>query len=81
MSCPREKFQEQLIAQLKQWRDQGDRLIVCLDATEDIYRKAIGRELTDTDGLALKEVVGDFNGKPIGPIFLGVQNPSAGYGS
>ncbi len=36
-SLPREKFREQLIAQLKQWREQGDRLIICLDANKDIY--------------------------------------------
>jgi hypothetical protein len=66
------------VAQLKQWREQGDRLIVCLDANEDIYRKAIGRELTDTDGLALREAVGEFTGKRIGPTFFRGSKPIDG---
>jgi hypothetical protein len=77
-SCPRVRFREQLIAQLKQWREQGDRLIVCLDANEDIYRKALGRELTDTEGLALREVVGSFTNKKIGPTFFRGSKPIDG---
>jgi hypothetical protein len=77
-SCPREKFREQLIAQLKQWREQGDRLIVCLDANKDIHRKAIGKELTDTEGLALREVVGEFTNKKIGPTCFRGSKPIDG---
>ena len=44
------------------WREQGDKLIVCLDANEDIYRKSLGKTLTSVDGLAMKEVVGEFTG-------------------
>jgi Pyruvate/2-oxoacid:ferredoxin oxidoreductase delta subunit len=43
--CLRVKFQEDLVAQLKRWREQGDKLIVCLDANKDVYRKLIGRHL------------------------------------
>ena len=53
MTCPRIKFQEDLVAQLLEWRQQGDRLIVCLDANEDIYKKSIGKALTATSGLTL----------------------------
>jgi len=77
-SCPRDKFREQLLHQLKQWREQGDRLIVCLDANEDIYRKALGKELTDADGLALREVVGDFTNRKIGPTFFRGSKPIDG---
>ena len=67
-----------MITQLKQWRDQGDRLIVCLDANEDIYRKAIERELTDMNGLALREVVGEFTNKKVGPTFFRGLKPIDG---
>ena len=77
-SCPRDKFREQLVTQLKQCKEQGDRLIVCLDANEDIYRKAIGRELTDLEGLALREAVGEFTGKRIGPTFFRGSKPIDG---
>jgi hypothetical protein len=47
LTCRRVKFQEDLVAQLKRWREQGDKLIVCLDANEDVYRKLIGKALFD----------------------------------
>jgi hypothetical protein len=57
---------------LSKWRSEGDKLIVCLDTNEHIYRKVLGRSLTDIDGLSMKEVVGNFTGKAIGSkIFWG----------
>ena len=32
LTCPRTKFREDLVEQLTRWREEGDRLIVCLDA-------------------------------------------------
>jgi hypothetical protein len=58
MVCPRVKFRENLLAQLTTWREQGDQIIVCLDANEDIYKKSLGKALTSEAGLAMKEVVG-----------------------
>jgi hypothetical protein len=37
LTCPRVKFREDLVAQLMRWREQGGKLIACLDANEDIY--------------------------------------------
>ena len=76
--CPRVKFREQLIGQLKQWKEQGDRLIVCLDANEDIYRKALRKELTNPKGLALREVVGYFTNKQIGATHFRGKTPIDG---
>jgi exonuclease III len=42
LTCPRKKFQDNLIAQMTKWREEGDRLIVCIDANENIYGKSIG---------------------------------------
>ncbi len=65
---PRVKFREDLIHLLKIWREAGDRIIVCLDTNENIYSKAIGKALmTEGAGLEMKEVVGEFTGKKIGP--------------
>jgi hypothetical protein len=75
LTCPRVKFWEDLLQQLGRWREQGDKLIVCLDANEDIYKKAIGKALTLVDGLAMKEVVGEFTGKKIGPTYFRGSKP------
>ena len=74
-ACPRTKFREDLIKLLKTWRAAGDRIVVCLDANEDIYRKAIGKALMEEDGLDMKEVVGSYTGKRIGPTFFQGQLP------
>ncbi len=42
---------------LQEWRAGGDRLIVCLDANENIYTQALGNMLTDPEGLGMVEAV------------------------
>ncbi len=44
--------------------------MVCLDANEDIYKKEIREALTDLGMLGMKEVVGAYTGKKIGPTFF-----------
>ena len=78
LTCPRTKFREDLIEQLSKWRQEGDKLIVCLDANENIYSKAIGKALTKLDGLAMKEVVGEFTGKQVGPTYFRGSTPIDG---
>lgn len=78
LTCPRKKFCEDLTIQLAKWREEGDRLVVCMDANEDIYRKTIGRSLTDIQGLNMSEIVGDFTGKKIGPTFFRGSKPVDG---
>ena len=64
-SCPRKRFRRDLAAQLNKWREEGDRIIVAMDANENIYRKSIGKMLTDSAGLNMKEVVGEFTKKKL----------------
>ena len=77
-SCPRKRFREDLVRQLKNWRGSGERLVVCLDANEDIYSKSIGKALTDPDGLGMVEVVGEFTGKKVGATFYRGKKPIDG---
>ena len=60
------------------WREAGDRLIVCLNANENIYSKDLGKVLTRSDGLNMSEVVGDFTGSLVGPTFFRGRNPIDG---
>jgi hypothetical protein len=78
LTCPRTKFQEDLVGQLKQWREVGDQLIVCLNANKNIYKKLIGKALTDIEGLAMKEVVGEFTRQPVGSTFFQGSKPIDG---
>ena len=38
-TCPRKRSREDLIAQLKHWREDGERLIFYLETNENIYKK------------------------------------------
>jgi len=81
LECPRVRFREDLVKTLKKWRQQGDKLIVCLDANENIYRKSLGKALTDADGLDMKEVVGNFTGRQISATYFRGQSPIDGIWS
>ena len=61
-----------------QWQKDGDHLIVCLDTNKHIYKKSIGKALTDIEGLAMKEVVGEFTCTPIGSTFFHGSKPING---
>jgi hypothetical protein len=58
------------MAQLTQWRDEGNKLVVCLDANKNIHHKSLGKALTNVDGLNMREVVGRFTGKQIGATYF-----------
>ena len=77
-TCPRKRFKHDLVTLLKQWRADGDRLFVCMDANENIYKKEIGKLLTDPDGLNMTEVVGAYTGKKIGATFFRGSTPIDG---
>ena len=59
-TCPRKRLREDPIKQLPKWRENGDRLIVCMDTNKNIYSKAIGKTLTKADGLGMKEAISSF---------------------
>jgi hypothetical protein len=75
ITCPRVKFREDLGKLLKEWRAAGDRLIVCLDANENIYTQALGKLLTDSKGLGMIEAVRRYTGEKIGPTYYRGQLP------
>jgi hypothetical protein len=78
LTCLRAKFHEDLVSQLQGWQQDGDKLIVCLDANEDIYCKLIVKALTDINGLAMKEVVGNFTHQCVGATFFQGPKPING---
>ncbi len=79
-TCPRKRFHDNLMKQLNKWCHEGDHLVVCMDANEDIYTKSLGKSLTSSEGLNIVEVVGDFTSKRIGDTFIRGSNPLTAYG-
>ena len=70
LTCPRKRFLDDFGTQLRKWRNDGERLIVALDANQHIYRGALGKMLTDDEDLRLVEAVGSFTGRPLGATFF-----------
>ena len=77
-TCPRKRFRQDLIRQLVQLRKEGNRLVVCLDANGDIYKKKLGKDLVKTGELEMVEVVGNFTGQKVGPTFFRGKDPIDG---
>ncbi len=77
-TCPRKRFHDDLLKQLNKWRQEGDCLIVCMDANKDIYKKSIGKSLTCREGLNMVEVVGEFTIRWIEATFFRGSKPIDG---
>jgi hypothetical protein len=56
----------------------GKRLIVCLNAKEDIYKKSLRKALTSVDSLSMMEVVREFTRKKVGQTFFRGSKPIDG---
>ena len=70
LTCPRKRFVNDLIKQLEIWREEGAWIVPCADVNEIIYEKALGKRLTSTLCLNMKEVVGYFTGQQVGATFF-----------
>ena len=77
-TCPKTRFKNDLLAQLRKWREQGDWLIVCIDVDKDIYHKSIVKALTVSEDIQMIEAVGNYTGKKIGATFFRGTKPIDG---
>ena len=53
---PKKMFREDLLAQLRKWRAKGDRIVLMMDANEDVVDGVMCRQLREED-INLREVV------------------------
>jgi hypothetical protein len=77
-TCPHARFQEDLLCHMKKWRKEGKRLILCVNANKNIYQGELGRQLTDLDGLGMKEVLGEFTEKQLEATYFQGSKPIDG---
>ena len=78
ITCPRKRLVNDLIKHLETWREEGARIVLCAYANENIYDKALGKRLTSTLGLNMKEVVGSFTGQQVGATSFRGSKPIDG---
>ncbi len=74
-TCPWKWFQEDLIHQMKAWKNNSKNLILCMDGNQHVYARALGKELMDPLGLALTEPIEMITGQKIGPTFFQGSKP------
>ncbi len=80
--CPQIHFRKDLMMALQGRRDEGHKLIMCLDANEDVYKKLSRTALTEVNGLALMEIVGEFTGQKLdATYFRGLKQIDAVWAS
>ena len=77
-TCPHACFWEDLLCQMKQCQTDGKRLILCLDANENIYQGELGWRLTELNGLGMKDVVGEFTVRKLGATYFRGSKPIDG---
>ena len=63
---PRAHFLVDLVVLVTKWREEGKKVVICLDANEDVYSGVIGKTLTDRNGLDLVEAVQQSAGVKMG---------------
>ena len=74
-TCQSKRLNNALIRQLQNWWEEGDRIILCMDTNEYIYKKSLGKYITARDGLNINEVVWTLTGKNTGETFFRVSQP------
>ena len=45
-TCPRKRLYDDLLRQLQDWIEERDRIIICMDASNYIYNKILGKSIT-----------------------------------
>ncbi len=74
-TSPWKRFHDDLLYQLKLWRANDKRLILCMDANTHVYNSALGKDLVDPNGLGMVEPVKLLTGRPIGPTHFCGSTP------
>jgi hypothetical protein len=74
-TCPRRRFEQDLLQLLTKWRQEGRRLVVCLDANDHVYRSRLGRALISTPDLDLSETMLSHTGNELSATYFRGSRP------
>jgi hypothetical protein len=78
LTCPLILFRQQLVKQIKKWRAEGDRIVLFVDYNEHVYDGALGKALSDSEGLNFQEVIHQHIGAKTGATFFRGSKPIDG---
>ncbi len=66
--------------QIRKWRAEGDRIVLFMDHNEHVYDGALGKALSDSEGLNLQEVIFQHTGTKLGQRSSEDQNQLMVFG-
>jgi hypothetical protein len=78
LTCPLILFRQHLVKQIRKWRAEGDRIILFMDHNEHMNDGALGKALSDSEGLNLQEVIFQHTGAKTGATFFRGSKPIDG---
>ena len=68
-------FRRDLIKQIKLWRETGDKIILFMDHNKHATKGPLGKELSNRNGLDLKEAIVQHTGTSPGATFFHGSKP------
>jgi hypothetical protein len=80
LTCPLILFRQHLVKQIRKWRAEGDRIVLFMDHNEHVYDGALGKALSDSEGLNLQEVIFQHTGTKLGQRSSEDQNQLMVFG-
>jgi hypothetical protein len=78
LTCPLIPFRRDLIKQLQQWQEAGEKIILFMDHNEHVTKGALGKALGEREGLDLQEAIIHHTGKSPGATFFRGSKPING---
>jgi hypothetical protein len=78
LTCPLTLFCQHLTTAIQKWRAAGERIVLFMDNNEHVYDSALGKALSDREGLNLSEVILKHTGLRTGTMFFQGSKPING---
>ncbi len=78
LTCPLILFRQQLTLAIQKWRASGDRIVLFMNHNENVYDGALGKALSNREGLNLNEVILMHTGSQTGTMFFQGSMPIDG---
>jgi hypothetical protein len=75
LTCLLILYKRDLIKQLQQWQEAGEKIFLFMDHNEHVTKGALGKALGDRDGLDLQEAIIYHTGKSPGATFFRGSKP------
>jgi hypothetical protein len=75
LTSPLVLFRKHLVKQIEEWCKAGERIIIFMDHNEHVINGPLGKELSDKEGLDLREAIVQHTGTSPGATFFHSSKP------